>query len=127
MKKKIFFILTATTFLLAACNRNVVKVTSFSPSGEVQEFTTFEITFNKDLAPPDVIDHWEKEDYVTFEPAIPGMSKWTSPSTLIFSPEVPLKPGQDYSAKITKKVSPYKTLMPALPDCNVCGSITSPE
>ena len=49
---------------------------------------------------------------MSFEPKIPGKFKWTSASTLIFSPEVQLEPIQIYKAKVSDKViydKPYSS------------------
>ena len=92
-------------FLLISCGpSNTVKVESFSPTGEVQNLTNFTIEFSEDLAPASVISEWSDEQFVTFEPAIHGKFKWTTPSTLVFSPEAPLDPMQGYSARINKNV-----------------------
>ncbi len=105
--KKIFVfvgcILTAIIFISCGL-RNAVEVVSFNPSGSVGTLTTFTIEFSKELAPVDTQDKWLTEEFVKFEPKIPGKFKWTSASTLIFSPDVQLEPIQEYSAEITKKV-----------------------
>jgi uncharacterized protein YfaS (alpha-2-macroglobulin family) len=92
-------------FLLISCGPgNTVKVDSFTPAGEVEKLSNFIIEFSEDLAPTDVQEKWMDEEFVTFTPKIPGKFKWTSPSTLIFSPDVPLEPMQNYSAVINKNV-----------------------
>ena len=83
---------------------NTVQVESFTPTGEVQKLTNFAIEFSEDLAPADMQDKWLDEEFVTFTPAIKGKYKWSSPSTLIFSPDAPLEPIQSYEAKINKTV-----------------------
>lgn len=90
--------------LVASCSGNRVRVLAFSPTGEVEPYTTFQIDFSEPLAPEDKIDQWLDEEYVTFEPAIKGKFKWITPASLIFSPEGPLTPGKDYSATVTEKV-----------------------
>ncbi|MCW9094375.1 MAG: Ig-like domain-containing protein, partial [Ignavibacteriaceae bacterium] len=91
--------------LLFGCGPgNTVKVESFTPTGEIQNLTNFEIEFSEDLAPADVQDKWLDEEFVTFKPAISGKFKWTSPSTLVFSPDAPLEPIQSYTASINKNV-----------------------
>lgn len=90
--------------LIAACAGNRVRVLSFSPTGEVEPYTTFQVDFSEPLAPADKIEQWLDDEYITFEPAIKGKFKWITPASLIFSPESPLKPGQDYKATITEKV-----------------------
>ena len=91
--------------LLISCGpSNAVKVESFTPTGEVQNLTNFVIEFSEDLAPADIHDKWLDEQFVTFKPEISGKFKWTSPSTLVFSPDATLEPIQNYSATINKNV-----------------------
>ena len=97
-------LLCATITLLTTCSKSGVQVLSFTPAGEVEDFTTFQIDFNEPLAPDDKIGEWLEEKFVEFEPALSGKSKWLNPNTLIFSPDKGLKPGQDYTAHITDKV-----------------------
>ncbi len=92
-------------FLFTSCEPgNTVEVESFTPTGEVQNLTNFTIEFSKDLAPADLLDKWLDEKFVTFTPAVQGKFKWSSPGTLIFSPDAPLDPMQAYKAVINKNV-----------------------
>ncbi|MDP2365421.1 MAG: hypothetical protein Q8M94_16835, partial [Ignavibacteria bacterium] len=90
--------------ILCSCSSNNVKVTSFTPEGEVEKLTNFVIEFSHDLAPAEIIDQWVDTNYVSFTPKIPGKFKWTSANILIFSPEVPLAPIQEYKAEINDEV-----------------------
>ncbi|MCU0364605.1 MAG: MG2 domain-containing protein, partial [Ignavibacteriaceae bacterium] len=99
-------------FLISCGPGNTVSVESFTPTGEVQNLTNFTIEFSEDLAPADVQDKWLDEEFITFTPAIQGKFKWTSPSTLVFSPESPLDPMQSYEAAINKNVLFKTTFSP---------------
>ena len=99
-------------FLISCGPSNTVEVESFTPTGEVQNLTNFTIEFSEDLAPADVQDKWLEEEFVIFTPAIQGKFKWTSPSTLVFSPESPLDPMQSYEAAINKNVLFKTTFSP---------------
>jgi len=105
-------ILISIVLLISCGPSNTVKVESFSPTGEVQNLTNFTIEFSEDLAPVDVQEKWLDEEFVTFSPAIQGKFKWTSPSTLIFSPDAPLDPIQAYEATINKNVLFKTTFSP---------------
>ena len=101
--------ITSTIFslltILFGCGLfNDVKVTDFSPTGQVDKLTTFTIEFSKDLAPADVQDKWLTDEFIEFKPKIEGKFKWESASRLIFSPDYQLQPIQSYKAKITNKV-----------------------
>ncbi len=99
-------------FFISCGPSNTVEVESFTPIGEVQNLTNFTIEFSEDLAPADVQDKWLDEEFVTFTPSINGKFKWTSPNTLIFSPDSPLDPMQEYKAAINKSVLFKSTFSP---------------
>ncbi len=102
---KLLLLLINSLFIIAGCGpSNVVKVSDFSPQGKVENLTTFTIEFSENLAPPEIQDKWLTDEFVKFEPKISGKFKWTSAKTLIFSPDSPLDPIQDYKAQITNKV-----------------------
>lgn len=107
-----FSILISIIILYSCGPANKVEVESFTPTGEVEKISNFTIEFSEDLAPADVQEKWLEEEFVTFTPKIPGRFKWTSPSTLIFSPDAPLEPMQSYSAKINKNVLFKTTFSP---------------
>lgn len=105
MKKILFpLFLSFVAFYFVSCSGDRVSISSFSPEGEVEELTTFQIEFDQDLAPLDSLDEWSAIQYVEFEPSVQGKFKWLTGNTLLFSPEQPLKPGQDYTARVTDKV-----------------------
>ena len=112
MKRALSLILSflVISFLYSCGPSNTVEVTQFSPTGEVENLTTFTIEFSKDLAPADQQDKWMTDEFIEFEPKIPGQYKWVDSRTLIFSPDVPLQPMQEYKAAITKKVLFSSTL-----------------
>ncbi|MEZ4826875.1 MAG: alpha-2-macroglobulin [Bacteroidia bacterium] len=89
---------------LAGCNRDTVKVVDFSPQDEVQPLQTFTIEFSHALAPDTLKDEWMSDPFVVFEPPVAGKFKWVSPQTLVFSPDQPLLPSQEYKATIDKKL-----------------------
>ena len=103
--KKIFYpFLFTVAVLIASCTGDRVTILSFSPTEEVEEFTTFQVDFSEDIAPVDKIGEWIEGEFIEFEPAIQGKYKWLASNTLIFSPETPLKPGQAYTAQVSDKV-----------------------
>ncbi|MBT8387173.1 MAG: hypothetical protein KJO12_07155 [Ignavibacteria bacterium] len=98
-------ILIIVLTLIKGCGpSNTVKVDSFTPTGEVEKLTNFVVEFSEDLAPTDVQGKWLDEEFITFSPALSGKFKWTSDNTLLFSPDAPLDPIQDYTATINKQV-----------------------
>ena len=104
MRRSLYLIILSI-FVLTSCGpSNTVQVASFSPTGEVNNLTTFTIEFTENLAPADSLDKWMTDEFIEFEPKIPGQFKWLDAKTLIFSPDVPLEPIQQYTARISKKV-----------------------
>lgn len=102
--RRLYSLLFITLMLAwASCSNNVLRVTKFTPSGEVDNKQSFVFTFNKDIAPKNRLDQWVKGDYVQFEPQIQGRYKWIAPNTLIFSPSYGLQAGQDYKASFNKE------------------------
>jgi uncharacterized protein YfaS (alpha-2-macroglobulin family) len=105
MKKRsllLLLVLFAATFF--SCSRNQVTVVRFEPQGEVTELQSFTIQFDQDLAPAEEQDKWLEEEFVKFEPEIPGRFKWLNAFTLLFSPDRPLRPSQNYQAEVTSQV-----------------------
>ncbi|MCB0839961.1 MAG: hypothetical protein KDD99_25000, partial [Bacteroidetes bacterium] len=95
--------LLIAVFSLYSCNKDTVKVESFTPQGEVKPLQSFSVEFSHDLAPADKLDEWTTEPYIEFEPPIQGRFKWVLANTLIFSPDQPLEASQEYKAKINDK------------------------
>ncbi|MCB2204014.1 hypothetical protein KQI65_04640 [bacterium] len=94
-----------TLMLIGGCSSsNSVEVVHFSPEGEVPLLSTLEIEFSHDLAPPDKQNVWLNDQLIRFSPEISGKYKWTSARRLLFSPDVPLQPMQEYEAEITDLV-----------------------
>ena len=105
-----FIIPLIILLLIVSCSSSdVVEILDFSPIGKVERLTTFQIEFNKELASADIIDQWLEDEFIEFEPKINGKFKWVDSKTLIFSPDSPLQPIQDYRATPTPKVL-FKTL-----------------
>jgi len=101
---KSFSLLLLTIIILSCSLGKDVSIKKFTPSGEVDMFTTFKIEFNENIAPDNKQGEWTDEQFFEFEPPISGKYKWISGATLLFSPDYKLKPEQKYSAKPTAKV-----------------------
>ena len=98
-------ILVLSAVLHDGCSSsNAVELVSFYPEGDVPLLSTLEFEFSRDLAPPDRQNMWLDEEFVRFDPEIAGRFKWVSGRRLLFSPDVPLQPMQEYEAEITAKV-----------------------
>jgi len=106
MKTKESFVLYLMIIIIvSACGLSSdVTITNFSPTGKVSQLTTFTIEFSDNIAPIEKQNQWLTDEFVEFEPKIPGKFKWISGNVLIFSPDAALQPIQEYTARITKKV-----------------------
>ena len=105
MKRALIIAATALVAYLVGCGTSYdVAVERFSPEGEVRNLQTFTVEFTEDLAPPDKQNEWLDEEFIEFDPPIQGRFKWTSPRTLIFSPDQPLDPMREYTAAVTDAV-----------------------
>ena len=104
MRYLLLFLLSVLLLLFGCGPSNTVKVEYFSPQGEVEKLTNFVIEFSEDLAPAEFHDKWLDEEFVTFSPPISGKFKWTSASTLVFSPDASLEPIQSYYATVNENV-----------------------
>ncbi len=104
LKRKVFSLFAIIILLYGCSSEKNVNVSSFEPVGEVDRLTKFTVEFDENLAPPEKQNIWMDEEFIEFSPEIIGKFKWTDARTLIFSPDVPLEPIQEYEAKITSKV-----------------------
>ena len=104
MKTNLKLFLFIISFLFACSNKDVVKISNFSPQGKIKKLSNITIEFSKELAPPELIDIWLDDEFVKFTPAIKGKFKWLDSRTLIFSPDASLEPIQEYTARVTNKV-----------------------
>ena len=101
MKKLIIPLLAL--LCLSTCSTNSLHLKDLSNNAEVQPRTSMTFNFDKDLAPPEKQDNWVTDEFVKFEPAIPGRYKWIDSRTLVFSPDIVLPSSTDYKAKVTSK------------------------
>lgn len=106
MKKlsKVFAFVISVIVFFSCSSKDTVEIIEFSPEGETKELTTFRVEFDRALAPDSLTDKWIDGNFITFNPSISGKYKWIDTKTLIFSPDHPLEPIQNYSANVTSKV-----------------------
>jgi uncharacterized protein YfaS (alpha-2-macroglobulin family) len=106
MKTKILsVVLVSIILLISGCGTSSdVRVVNFTPTGKVNQLTTFTVEFSDNIAPMDKQNQWLDDEFIMFEPKIPGKFKWVSGSMLVFSPDQPLQPIQSYKARITNRV-----------------------
>ncbi|MCU0646263.1 MAG: MG2 domain-containing protein, partial [bacterium] len=89
-------------------SRQSVKITEFSPVGEVQQSTNFTIAFSQEVVDDSLVNVWLDQTPISFNPPIPGKAQWIDRSKIRFYPDVLLQPATEYTAEISHRlVSPY--------------------
>jgi uncharacterized protein YfaS (alpha-2-macroglobulin family) len=98
-----FSALASVLLILWACasitDTLSVKETNFTKEIDTKQNLVF--SFNKDVAKPEQIEQWLDKEYIKITPAVPGKFKFTSPNTLVFSPENGFLPSSDFKAELT--------------------------
>lgn len=109
-KKKIvgIWLLVAVVYALLtfSCGRTsggkVVEIQSKNFEQEISRTENLSFTFNNALIPDSLLMQWDSTAYIQFNPPIPGRFRWTSGSTLVFSPFEPFAPNSQFTGKLTK-------------------------
>ena len=94
----------AAVLLLAACNRNTVKLVDTNCKNEVPVLGNFRFQFNHSIAADSMLNNWQADDLVEFEPKIEGHFRWLQNNELVFSPNKALPPATSFKATISKKL-----------------------
>ncbi|MBI1782989.1 MAG: hypothetical protein HYR66_16730, partial [Sphingobacteriales bacterium] len=94
----------AAVLLLAACNRNTVKLVDTNCKNEVPVLGNFRFQFNHSIAADSMLNNWQADDLVEFEPKIEGHFRWEQNNELVFSPTKALPPATSFKATISKKL-----------------------
>jgi hypothetical protein len=103
--KNLSILFVSLVLLISGCGTSSdVHVVNFTPTGKVNQLTTFTIELSENVAPIDKQNQWLSDEFVEFEPKIPGKFKWISGNMLVFSSDQPLQPIQSYKARITNRV-----------------------
>jgi alpha-2-macroglobulin len=95
----------AAILYLSACSTgNNLTITSknFDTQIDLQQNLVFE--FSHPLVPDSLLNAWDSTRYITFAPAVQGSFKWTSPTTLVFSPSTGFRANTDYKAELTQSL-----------------------
>ncbi|MCS6809447.1 MAG: MG2 domain-containing protein, partial [Bacteroidota bacterium] len=60
------------------------------------------LEFSHPLVADSLLNTWDTTAYIKFTPHVKGSFKWTSPTTLVFSPLSGFRPSTDYTAELTE-------------------------
>jgi len=91
----------AIALLLGACSTKqelTLASKNFEEQIEPQQNLVFE--FSQPLVADSLTGLWDTTQYVRLQPRVAGAFKWTSPTTLVFSPSVGFKPSTQYQAEL---------------------------
>lgn len=98
--------------LLQSCSdKNKVKLLETNAKEEVPVLGNLSFVFNKNLAPDSILNRWETEEFIQFEPKIKGKFRWQNPNELVFSPSENLKPATEYKGTIQKSLTKYSKFL----------------
>lgn len=106
MRLSVFFLLSLTV-LLGGCSgdENQLTITSQNFGEEILEQQNLEITFDRDVAPTQILGEWTDTPFLEIEPEVSGMFRWENPRTLVFSPESGFAPSTEYEARLTEAIT----------------------
>ncbi|QMU29234.1 alpha-2-macroglobulin family protein [Adhaeribacter radiodurans] len=92
--------------LLVSCrgNRNELRLESKNFEEQIEQEQNLVFTFDKELAPPAILQKWDTVNYLNFTPKIKGRFKWTAPNELVFSPLQSFAPSTDFQAELTDEL-----------------------
>jgi uncharacterized protein YfaS (alpha-2-macroglobulin family) len=95
--------------LLLSCspsNEITLSNKNFDAEIEQQQNLVFEFATPaaRPLVPDSLTGLWDSTQYVTITPRVAGSFKWTSPTTLVFSPSVGFKASTDYKAVLSDAI-----------------------
>ena len=87
-------------FLFSSCEKseNQVSITLKNFNEEILLKQNLVFTFNKNLVGSDQINKWTDEQFIEFNPPIPGSFKWTASNELTFSPFDIFTPSTKFTA-----------------------------
>ena len=86
----------------ACSGGNDLAITSKNFESQIDLQQNLVLEFSHPLVPDSLLNSWDSVSYVKFTPAVKGSFKWTSPSTLVFSPSSGFRASTDYSAELTE-------------------------
>ncbi|MBI3192982.1 MAG: hypothetical protein HYZ34_00785, partial [Ignavibacteriae bacterium] len=89
--------------LLISCSKKeseILRVSTVISNKTVTQDEPLRFTFSKAVVPVESVSVWMNTPFVRFTPEIAGKFIWQDTSTLLFSPDEPLKGDTRYEAKL---------------------------
>ena len=117
--KSLFGVIGLMALLLGACIFYIVQnnmraktrysVSTFTPQGEVPQWTDFSITFSEDILDKSRVGAEVPSEALRFTPAVPGTARWVAPDRIGFFLDAPLAPAAQYIVELTSELNPSET------------------
>ena len=114
--KSLIGIIGLMTLLLGACIFYIVRgnvrtktpysVKTFTPQGEVPEWTDFSITFSEAIVDKSRVGTEVPAEAFRFTPAVQGTARWVAPDRIGFFLDAPLAPAAQYTVQFRSEINP---------------------
>jgi uncharacterized protein YfaS (alpha-2-macroglobulin family) len=114
--KSLIGVIGLMTLLLGACLFYIVRgnvgaktrysVNTFTPQGEVPQWTDFSITFSEGIVDKSRVGTEVPAEALRFTPAVQGTARWVAPDRIGFFLDAPLAPAAQYTVKLTSEINP---------------------
>ncbi len=119
--KSLFGVIGLMALLLGACILYIVRsnvhaktrysVNTFTPQGEVPQWTDFSITFSEDVIDKSRVGTEVPSESLRFTPAVQGIARWVTPDRIGFFLDAPLAPAAQYTVELTSELNPSETFL----------------
>ncbi len=119
--KSLFGVIGLLALLLGACIFYIVQnsmyaktrysVNTFTPQGEVPQWTDFSITFSEDVVDKSRVGTEIPSEALRFTPAVQGIARWVAPDRIGFFLDAPLAPAAQYTVELTSELNPSETFL----------------
>jgi hypothetical protein len=100
----LIFLALAGIMFHACSGGNDLAITSKNFESQIDLQQNLVMEFSAPLVPDSLLNAWDSTQYVKFTPAVQGSFKWTSPTTLVFSPSAGFRASTDYKAELTESL-----------------------
>jgi uncharacterized protein YfaS (alpha-2-macroglobulin family) len=101
--QRVLAMLIITAFT-AACSKNDLAITSKNFESQIDLQQNLVLEFSRPLVADSLVGAWDTTRYIAFQPAVKGSFKWTSPTTLVFSPSTGFRASTAYKSELTESL-----------------------
>ena len=114
--KSLIGVIGLMSILLGACIFYIVQgnvsaktrysVKTFTPQGEVPQWTDFSITFSESIIDKSRVGTEVPAEALRFTPAVQGTARWVAFDRIGFFLDAPLAPSAEYTVELTSEINP---------------------